>query len=262
MQSIRALWISGARRFFDDAEEWGLTRRGALMVALVPVALIGALVLIAALSLVMKTQFRPIFRFITAEDSALEWLQFLCIFGASSMFAYLGLRFVREGQAVIGWLYLLLAVGAFFVAGEEISWGQRVFGWGTPEALDEINHQGETNVHNIRWVQTAFGYVMTLGAMYCALAPLEAAKRWGGRARPALSFLLIPSLCLVPAFLMPFGYKMFRLLVWPDTDFTVVKFGEGPELCLYFGLLMFAMLNVRRLRVAKHAALTSVAPTA
>ena len=239
-----------------------MTRRSALVIALIPVVLIGALVLIAALSLVMTTQFRPIFRFLTAEDSVLEWLQFLCIFGASAIFANLGWRFMREGQAALGLLYLLAALAAFFVAGEEISWGQRIFGWGTPEALDEINHQGETNVHNIRWVQTAFGYMLTLGAMYCSLAPLAAAWRWGGRARPALSFLLIPALCLVPAFLMPFGYKLFRLLLWPGTDFTVVKFGEAPELCLYFGLLMFATLNVRRLRVAKHAALPSVAPTA
>jgi hypothetical protein len=261
MQSIRALWVSGARRFFDDAKEWGLTRRSALVIALIPVVLVGALVLIAALSFVMKTQFRPIFRFLTAEDSVLEWLQFLCIFGASAMFAHLGWRFLCEGQAVVGLLSLLLALGAFFVAGEEISWGQRIFGWGTPATLDEINHQGETNIHNIRWVQTAFGYMLTLGAMYCSLAPLVAAWRWNGRARPALSFLFIPALCLVPAFLMPFGYKMFRLLIWPGTDFTVVKFGEAPELCLYFGLLIFAALNVRRLWVTKHAALPSAVPT-
>lgn len=262
MRSNRTLLNSGTQIFYEDAEAWGLSKRSALLIALAPVVLIGAVTFIAALSLVMKTEFRPIFRFITAEDSVLEWLQFLCVFGASTMFAYLGVRFMREGQALIGALYLLLALCAFFVAGEEISWGQRIFGWGTPEALDEINHQGETNVHNIRWVQTAFGYVMTLGAMYCTLAPLVASKRWGGRARPPLSFLLIPALCLIPAFLMPFGYKMFRLLIWPGTDFTVVKFGEAPELCLYFGLLMFAALNVRRLRVAKRAALRSVAPTA
>jgi len=104
MQSIRALWVSGAQRFFDDAKVWGLTRRSALVIALIPVVLIGALVLIAALSLVMTTQFRPIFRFLTAEDSLLEWLQFLCIFGASAIFANLGWRFMREGQAALGLL--------------------------------------------------------------------------------------------------------------------------------------------------------------
>ena len=38
----------------------------------------------------------------------------------------------------------------FFLFGmEEISWGQRIFGWNTPEALSTINLQNETNIHNI-----------------------------------------------------------------------------------------------------------------
>ncbi|MDD5014567.1 MAG: hypothetical protein PHW73_05630 [Atribacterota bacterium] len=38
----------------------------------------------------------------------------------------------------------------FFLFGmEEISWGQRIFGWNTPNALSSINYQNETNIHNI-----------------------------------------------------------------------------------------------------------------
>ena len=36
-----------------------------------------------------------------------------------------------------------------FVAGEEISWGQRIFGFATPDFLLPLNQQGEFNVHNI-----------------------------------------------------------------------------------------------------------------
>jgi hypothetical protein len=260
MQSIRTLLSSGARTFFTDTEEWGLTRRGGLALALFPLILVGGAAVIAALSLVMKTPFREVFRFVTAEDSLLEWPQFLCVLGASMIFGWLGMQFVRQGQRWIGLLYLLLALGAFFVAGEEISWGQRVFGFGTPETLDAINHQGEANVHNIRWVQMLFSYVVLFGGMYGTLAPLIATRLWGARPRSALSFLLIPPLCTVPAFLMPFGYRMFRILIWPGTDFTVVKFGEAPELCLYFGLLVFTWLNLRRLGLTKRAAVASVAP--
>jgi hypothetical protein len=32
---------------------------------------------------------------------------------------------------------------------EEISWGQRIFGWNTPDALSAINYQNETTIHNI-----------------------------------------------------------------------------------------------------------------
>jgi len=32
---------------------------------------------------------------------------------------------------------------------EEISWGQRIFGWETPVAWKKLNLQNETNIHNL-----------------------------------------------------------------------------------------------------------------
>lgn len=42
-----------------------------------------------------------------------------------------------------------LGLTYFFVAGEEISWGQRIFGVDTPEPLAERNVQGELTLHNL-----------------------------------------------------------------------------------------------------------------
>ena len=42
-------------------------------------------------------------------------------------------------------LYLLGVLYYFF---EEISWGQHIFGWQSPEFFLEINTQNETNIHN------------------------------------------------------------------------------------------------------------------
>jgi hypothetical protein len=49
----------------------------------------------------------------------------------------------------IGWWALLLAVAALYFAGEEASWGQHWFGWGTPDWVGTLNDQGETNLHNM-----------------------------------------------------------------------------------------------------------------
>jgi hypothetical protein len=239
-----------------------MKRREALWIAAVPVAVIGLLAIVTALSFVMKSPFRAVFRFMTAEDSLLEWPQFVCGFASSAIFGFLGIRFLRDRHRAIRLIYPTLALGALFVAGEEISWGQRLFGWSTPESLGAINHQDETNVHNIHSVQRAFTYMLLVGAMYCSAAPILVASTCGGRARPALSFLLVPPLSLIPAFLMPFGYRMFRLVVWPERDFMVVKFGEGPELCLYFGLLMFGLVNLRRLRVTERALVNAMEASA
>lgn len=47
-------------------------------------------------------------------------------------------------------LIFILLAGLFFLIGmEEISWGQRIFGWETPAFIKLINSQDETNLHNI-----------------------------------------------------------------------------------------------------------------
>jgi len=43
-------------------------------------------------------------------------------------------------------LYLIGLLYYFF---EEISWGQHIFNWQSPSLFTEINHQNETNLHNI-----------------------------------------------------------------------------------------------------------------
>ncbi|MCB1121119.1 MAG: hypothetical protein KJT03_06205 [Verrucomicrobiae bacterium] len=46
-------------------------------------------------------------------------------------------------------LFVCFGILFLFGAGEEISWGQRIFGFETPPAIREINGQDEFNVHNI-----------------------------------------------------------------------------------------------------------------
>jgi hypothetical protein len=45
--------------------------------------------------------------------------------------------------------YVLIAIGLLLLAGEEISWGQRVFKIAEPASLAAVNEQHELNLHNI-----------------------------------------------------------------------------------------------------------------
>lgn len=45
--------------------------------------------------------------------------------------------------------FLLLAVLLFLWCGEEVSWGQRFFGWSTPSFISPLSVQNETNLHNL-----------------------------------------------------------------------------------------------------------------
>ena len=46
-------------------------------------------------------------------------------------------------------VYILGGMATVFAAGEEISWGQRIFGFATPDFLMPLNASQEFNVHNI-----------------------------------------------------------------------------------------------------------------
>lgn len=50
-------------------------------------------------------------------------------------------------------LYALMSFGFLFIALEEISWGQRIFRFGTPEFIEERNIQGEIGLHNLSGIR-------------------------------------------------------------------------------------------------------------
>jgi hypothetical protein len=54
-------------------------------------------------------------------------------------------------------VYLGLTVLFFFGAGEEISWGQRILGFQTPESVAQVNKQDEFNAHNLTAWQNSKG---------------------------------------------------------------------------------------------------------
>ena len=88
------------------------------------------------------------FDWFRSEDGPLEWIQFIAF-----LFAFLLSCVVLWKRRHAGiskqWLsWLILALICFFVAGEEISWGERITGFGL-DSLREINMQGESNLHNI-----------------------------------------------------------------------------------------------------------------
>ncbi len=83
------------------------------------------------------------------EDGLVENLTTLFLLGGSGVAVYRALQSRRSGQrwAVVTWG--VLAFLFFFAAGEEISWGQRIFNIETPGYFMEKNLQKETNLHNL-----------------------------------------------------------------------------------------------------------------
>ena len=223
----------------DDAERRWLVGPAAVR-ALLVVPFLGA-VLITATAL-----WRPLFRFLTSEDGPLEILQFVLDVVALIGAVAVSRRLHRSGHA--GWaaLWAVLALTLVFIAGEEISWGQRIFDVDTPERLSRLNHQEETNLHNIGPIQDAVNTGFMLVGAYGSIGAL-ALRRWSRtRSAPWLD-LFVPPTFLFSLFVIVFGYKLLRVTVLPSPRFLVVKSGEYVELCMSVALAAFTVLTWRRL---------------
>jgi len=120
----------------------------------------------------------PAFERYTIEDGIVEWLTVLgLLMGSFTCFARaIQLRPYRSWLFITG--CVLLGLLLFFGAGEEISWGQRIFGIESYDYFKQNNTQGETNLHNLivggvrinRWV---FSFFMTaFMGFYVVLMPL------------------------------------------------------------------------------------------
>jgi hypothetical protein len=203
--------------------------------------------LVGVVAIVLARAHKPLFRFVTNEDSVLEWPQFIG-FAAAFIFALAcAWRFKKVGRPLLALAYLAFGLGCFFIAGEEIAWGQRIFGYGTPEGLEEINEQKEVTVHNIDVVQQFTNGVYLLAGLYGSIGAWIVRWRW--RHRPSeLVDLLMPPLFLTAAFFVMFVYKFLRLGFFRESGFTVTRAGEWAEFCLALGFFAFACLQWVRLR--------------
>ncbi len=83
------------------------------------------------------------------EDGLVEWLTVVALLFASGLMIWRAWTLRARRSRIFIAVTCFAAFVFFFGAGEEISWGQRIFGVETPEWLEEKNKQNETNLHNL-----------------------------------------------------------------------------------------------------------------
>ena len=163
----------------------------------------------------------PVATLLGKEDGVVEYLGALGFFFASMAFlaAYLSSRTLAEGILVRGnAFYLLFAVMFFFAAGEEISWGQRIFGLELPESIRSMNNKGEINIHNltpfsrtnddgIGWGFSRLFSIFVL--LYCVLTPVV--YRLSSGARNILNRVQVP---IVPLWLGGICIANYLVSMW------------------------------------------------
>lgn len=166
------------------------------------------------------------------EDSLIENGQFLVLILAGIFALFNSLKLINLNKKAIASLYLSGALVLFLVAGDEISWGQRILKITTPSGLFESNVQQETNLHNLSAVNWLNGILYILIGFY-----------------GAFSWLIIPYLSKnkfwiyfsPPSYLSSFFFAGF-IYNFMAVVLMIGSFGEWSEvaeLMLYTGTLLF-----------------------
>ena len=199
-----------------------------------------ALILFALWSIYLYAFNQSLLAWITREDSVSESVSAICYLAAACVFFIEWIHGRFRNVFMLGYALLFLVVG-----GEEISWGQRIIGIQTPEALKELNVQKETNLHNIDGIHQHVRAVGLLVVLTIAVL-MPVTERWFRSMRELYSRLKIPvaPLWTAPLTILALLFMAVPRVFWGKTVFTLDEVGE-----LYLSLvfLIFA-IDVRAKR--------------
>ena len=160
-------------------------------------------------------------------------------------------------------VYILGGMAMVFAAGEEISWGQRIFGFATPDFLMPLNVQQEFTVHNI--ANGLFDIIYLNGTLILCMATCVAFFYRKDR----LFGIPLPSILLMLGFLIVLSYRsaadikelsganLSEYVMSIRRSFGFIVFDEEKGLLLLF--LLFALFSRQvKLIVASAATLALV----
>jgi len=94
-----------------------------------------------------------VYFFLTKPEGYFEYLQFFFYLSAGIILLISGYKQRIKHGRIVSTLLVLLGLACILVAGEEVSWGQTIFGFKSPHEFTENNVQGELNFHNLSMFQ-------------------------------------------------------------------------------------------------------------
>ena len=194
-------------------------------------------------------------RHLVREDQFIEWLQVVLLAVSVWMLMLLCARWGRSkrtrGLCVLS---ISMSVLLLFTLFEEVSWGQRVFGFKTPDSIGAVNAQGEFNLHNTGWMHDIRNY-LTLVVAACGLIAASM-SRWIGRSvAPLWLRIMMPDPRTIFAFALFLGYGvLLAVLHLTRTEATNWNFGrtvaEWTELMFCYCAFLYTALKLFRYDVA------------
>ncbi len=173
---------------------------------------------------------------------------FIPLFGLFIAASLLLLPFVRARPFVFG-VALVGALSFLYIAGEEMSWGQHIFHWNTPEYWAMVNRQEETNLHNTYAIFEKTPRSMLEVGIFVGGLMLPLAAVFYPWLRACRVSLFLPAAALVP---LAFGASLFKLIdrlqQGAHTPTILHRPSETIETYLYLFILGYLVVYARRIK--------------
>jgi hypothetical protein len=165
-----------------------MSRRG--FIAFVVLPLISFAVYLATHRPLSKTVWNAIY----SEQGFFELGTAACFAAAGCVMLTLAVRSTGRVPPAYRMFFAAFSLGAWFVALEEVSYGQHIFGWQAPQSLRAVNAKAELNIHNIgdnmlsRALRSAGNIVFPLGLL---VMPLVVRWRSGAYRRASWAYFTL-----------------------------------------------------------------------
>ena len=150
------------------------------------------------------------------------------------------------------WLMLVTAA-SFYFGGEEISWGQQLFYWQTPEYMQEINDQRETNIHNISsWFDQKPRILLELWVLIGGIfVPIKLLIRKRDYSYDEWRYWFWPGLKCLPTAIIAIGIKLperYRDFLGGDLPYHLhLRYSEMQEMFFAYFLMVYLLVSYEKL---------------
>lgn len=202
-------------------------------------------------------------RYVLGELGLTEQLTVILLVAALAVGIHVAWRTLAERDTRLTVFFVIFCLGCVYFAGEEASWGQHWFRWGTPDDWAALNRQDETNLHNLEGsVGTLFNKlprnIMTWAILIGgAILPLVRRARGRHYAPRSFAWWIMPrTTCVTAAFIAALATVPQRIALALTGSMPAafdITSGEVKELMIALFLLIYISSVARRFHRAQSA---------
>ena len=184
------------------------------------------------------------------EDSLVEWLTALAFFAGFVAACLIAKNLYLARHRILSAYHGLLAVFCLFVGLEEVSYGQRLLGFATPQPVAARNVQNDMTIHNMDFMLAWFFILgpLLVGAFGMLGVVLSGLRRWiDPRLAEVLGFMVPP--WFLASWFVPIAlFAAYGALAWGQVPALEWQDQEPIEGLVALGFVAFLTYNLARLR--------------